>query len=329
MAGQLWAVNTLGGYMYSNELSDILRRQVQPLCKFRQFQDARDFTEKGLHRGQTFTWDVYQNVTQQGTTLTETSTIPQTNFTIVQGTGTVTEMGNSVPYTGMLDDMSKHPVQEIINKALKDDARKALDLQAYIQFYSTPLLVTPGTAGGAGGSSTSSIQLFTAGTTTVTNSVALGSANWKNIIDTMKVRNIPPYDDDRYFSIAVTTTYRPLRNQLEGVYQYREAGFRMIYLGEIGMYEGCRMIEQSNIPSGNPNSTFTTWTPWSVGASDWCFFFGEDTVMEALVVPEEIRGAIPSDYGRSRGIAWYYLGGSAISQTQANNARILLWASAV
>lgn len=51
MAGQLWATNSLGGYMYSLELSDILRTAVQPLCKFRQFADAKDFTDKGLHKG--------------------------------------------------------------------------------------------------------------------------------------------------------------------------------------------------------------------------------------------------------------------------------------
>jgi hypothetical protein len=64
------------------------------------------------------------------------------------------------------------------------------------------------------------------------------------------------------------------------------------------------------------------------GLSDWIFFFGEDTVAEALVVPEEMRGKIPSDYGRAKGIAWYYLGGFALTQTQALQARILQWSSA-
>ena len=35
----------------------------------------------------------------QGTTLTETTTMPETNYTITQGTMTITEYGNSVPYT--------------------------------------------------------------------------------------------------------------------------------------------------------------------------------------------------------------------------------------
>ncbi len=35
MASQVWAVNSLGGYMYSDNLSDELRMAVQPMTKFR------------------------------------------------------------------------------------------------------------------------------------------------------------------------------------------------------------------------------------------------------------------------------------------------------
>ena len=42
MAGQLWVTNTLGGYMYSDNLSKVLRSAVQPLVKFRQFADVKD-----------------------------------------------------------------------------------------------------------------------------------------------------------------------------------------------------------------------------------------------------------------------------------------------
>ena len=326
MAGQLWAVNSLGGYMFSLELSDILRTAVQPLCKFRQFSDAKDFTDKGLHKGQLFTWNVYNDVATQGTILTETSTVPQTNFTIAQGTGTVTELGNAVPYTGMLDNLSKHPVQEIINKVLKNDCKKALDQFAFNQFNATPLRVVA-YGSGSTGTDTTAITLTTNGTATLTNSVNLHKNHIKSIVDAMKERNIPPYMMDEYFGIAWPTTWRPVKNDLEGVYQYRDEGFQMIYNGEIGKFEGVRFIEQTNVSHGYA-STSTATTTWTNGLSDWAFFFGEDTVAEAIVVPEEIRGAIPSDYGRSKGIAWYYLGGFALTQTQAKQSRIVKWDSA-
>ena|ERR1700723_4799437 len=145
---------------------------------------------------QIFTWNVYNDVSNQGTTLVETSTIAESNFTIAQGTGTVTELGNSVPYTGFLDNLSKHPVQEIINKVLKNDAKKGLDGQAWFQFLSTPLRVV---ASGAAttGTSTISVTLTTNGTATLTNSVAFTNLHVKSIVDLMKERNIPrPANDN-------------------------------------------------------------------------------------------------------------------------------------
>jgi hypothetical protein len=49
-----------------------------------------------------------------------------------------------------------------------------------------------------------------------------------------------------------------------------------------------------------------------------------------MVVPEEMRGKIPGDFGRDKGVAWYYLGGFGIVHSGAanKNARIMFWQSA-
>ena len=96
MSGQLWAINSRGGYMYSDNLSTELRTQLQPTLKFRQFCDAKDAVMQGLGKGDTFHWNVYSDVATQGTTLDEVDTMPETNFTITQGTLTIEQMGNSV-----------------------------------------------------------------------------------------------------------------------------------------------------------------------------------------------------------------------------------------
>ncbi len=318
MAGQLWATNSLGGFMYSLELSDTLRTSVQPLVKFRQFCDAKDFTNKGVHKGQTVTWNVYGDLqdTTYGT-LTETTTVPEDNFTIAQGTGTVVEYGRSVPYTGFLDDMSKQDVQQIIQKVLKNHCKKSMDNAAHTRFNETKLRVAIATA-------TDAVTLTTNGTATLTNNVALGKNHVKAIVDAMKERNIPPYFGDDYAAIGWPTTWRQLKNDLEAVHQYTTEGLHMILNGEIGRYEGVRFIEQTNVAKGIVGGA-----AWSNAKSDWAYFFGEDTVAEILVVPEEIRGKIPSDYGRSRGVAWYSELGFALVQTQAQQARIVKWDSAV
>lgn len=313
MSGQVWLTNSLGGYMWSPNLSKVLRNAVQPTVKFRQFADIKDAAVQGKGKGDTFHWNIYSDIATQGTTLTETTTMPESNFTILQGTMTIGEMGNSVPYTQKLDDLSEQPVTEVINKVLKNDAKKALDKAAWAQFDQTPLRVVP-----TGGTSTSAITLTTNGTATGTNNVGLGKNLVKAIVDTMKERNIPPYIADDYYCIAHPTTLRPLKNDLEQVHQYSAPGFQLIMNAEIGRYENCRFVEQTNIPKAG----------WVNGQSNQAYFFGDDTVAEGIAIPEEMRGKIPSDYGRSRGIAWYYLGGFGLVHTEVAGARIVKWDSA-
>jgi N4-gp56 family major capsid protein len=286
---------------------------VQPTVKFRQFADVKDATQQGKKKGDTFTWDIYSDIGDQGTTLAETNTMPESNFTITQGTLTITEMGNSVPYTGKLDNLSEHPVKDIINKVLKNDAKKAFDIAAHAQFDDTVLRVVP-----TAGTETDEVTLTTNGTATLTNNVAFDKGHVKAIVDTMKERNIPPYVNDDYYAIAWPSTFRTLKNSLETVHQYTTEGFQMIKNGEIGRYENVRFVEQTNISKAS----------WTNSKSDWIYFFGDDTVAEGIAVPEEMRGKIPTDYGRSKGVAWYYLGGFGLVHTAASETRIVKWDSA-
>lgn len=313
MAGQVWVTNTLGGYMYSDNLSKVLRHSLQPLCKFRQFADVKDAAVQGKGKGDTFHWNVYSDIATQGTTLVETTTMPESNFTVTQGTMTITEYGNAVPWTGKLDDLSEQPLKEVVNKVIKNDAKKAFDIAAYAEFNKTPLRVIP-----TGGTHTSAVTLFTNGTVTGTNNIALGKEHVKSIVDMMKERNIEPYEGDDYFALAHVSTWRGFKNDLETIKQYTSEGFGMLASGEVGRYENCRFVEQNNIAKAAATN----------GKSNWAFFFGADTVAEGIAVPEEMRGKIPTDYGRSRGVAWYYLGGFGLVHTAPEQARVVKWESA-
>ena len=313
--GQVWATASLGGYMFSETLSDVLRFSLQPLVKFRQFADIKDAAIQGKNRGESFHWNVYSDISTQGTTLTESQTMPESNFTITQGTMSITEYGNSVPFTSKLDDLSKQPVLEVIDKVLKNDAKKAMDAGVYAQFNSTLLRVIP-----TAGTDTAAVTIYENGTVTGTNNIALNKEHVKSIVDAMKERNIPPYVNDDYVCLGHPSTFRTLKNNLETIHQYVETGFRMIMNGEIGRYESVRFVEQTNIAKGTNFNTNAK--------SNWAFFFGQDTVAEGIAIPEEMRGKIPTDFGRSKGVAWYYLGGFGIVHTIAANVRILKWDSA-
>jgi N4-gp56 family major capsid protein len=308
MSGQVWSTSALGGYMWSPNLSRKLRTALQPMVRFRQFCDAKEAF--GLGIGQTFNWNIYSDVQQAGAALVENQTMPETNFVITQNSLTITEYGNSVPFTKKLDDLSEQPVTEIIHKVLKNDARKVLDIAANVQFNASPVRVWA--------SSTSSLTVNTNGTVSGTNSV-LTSTLVKAVADYMAEQNIPAFDGVNYMAIFRPTPLRPFKNNLEGINQYTPEGWHVIMNGEKGRYEGIRFIEQTNVP--------VVAFPSGSTATDRGYFFGSDTVVEAFAIPEEIRGKIPTDYGRSRGIAWYAELGFGIAHTEVPGTRILVWDS--
>ena len=319
MAGQVWGVSADGGYMYSDQLSRRLRTAVQPLCRFRQFCDAHP--AKGVDSGESFHWNVYGDVATQGssTGLTEAKVMPETKFTITQGTGTITEFGNSVPYTKKLDDLSLQPVSAVINKVLKNDASKTLDEAVHTQFLASNLQVV-----GTGTGDNASITTTVDGTPHTANNVALETGHVKLIADELAERNVPTYDDENYIALFRTRALRKLKDQLEKIHQYVSEGWYVIMNGEKGRYEGVRFIEQTNIAKA---SNFASND--ASGRRDRGFFFGADTVAEGVAIPEEMRAKIPTDYGRGRGIAWYALLGYAIvhNATGASQNRIVVWNS--
>lgn len=305
MAGQVWHTNSLGGYMWAPNLSRKLRTALQPMVRFRQFCDAKEAFGTGV--GEYFNWNVYSDVATQGGSLNEEDVMPETNFTISQGSVTVTEYGNSVPFTKKLDDLSEQPVTEVIHKVLKNDARKALDTAAYNQFNQALLRATS--------TSATAYALTTNGTPGGAHTNELQAAHVKLLADELAEREIPAYDGNNYMSIGRPTALRALKDDLESIHQYVSEGWHVIMNGEKGRYEGIRFVEQTNIAAkGYTNS-------------DQIFFFGADTVVEAVAIPEEIRGKIPTDYGRSRGIAWYAELGFGIVHTSLAQQRIIVWDS--
>lgn len=305
MSGQVWQTDALGGYMWSPNLSRKLRTALQPMVRFRQFCDVREAFGKG--KGEQFAWNIYSDVATQGGTLNETDTMPETNYSITQQTLVVTEYGNSVPFTKKLDDLSEHPVTEVIHKVLKNDARKALDASANAQFELTPIRVV--------GDAATTISVTENGTPSGAPAQEFLAAHAKLVADEMAERDIPTFDGNNYMAIARPTTLRAFKDELEAIHQYVSEGWHVIMNGEKGRYEGIRYCEQTNIASEG----------WA--NSDGIFFFGSDTVVEAFSIQEEIRGKIPTDFGRSRGIAWYAMLGYGIVHTSAAQARILKWDS--
>lgn len=318
MAGLQWS-DTQSGYLDNPTLSEEFRTALQPLSRFRQFCDVQ--AAIGKHRGQEFQWNVYGDTssTNADGTITENASMPEGDFAISQGTVTIKERGHSVPYTGKLEALSEHDIEKIVFKVLKNHCNRTMDYAAHADGFDSGILQYVATGATA-------YTLTEAAAAVGTNNSDLSTTHVKQISDLMQERNIPTMDGGDYICVARPSTIRAVKDDLEATFMYTQEGYSRVVNGENGRYEGVRFVSQTNIAAE------TTWT--SNSKSDAAFFFGSDSVVEAIAVPEELRAKIGEDYGRSKGIAWYALNAFACihsdttsTETKAQ-ARILKWASA-
>lgn len=234
MSGQLWTTSSLGGYLANEPLSKKLRHAAQPLMKFRQFVDAE--SAAGKSRGDTFLFNKISNIATGGGTLTETETIPKTNYTIVQGSLVITEYGNSIPFTLKGQTLAEVNVPEAIKVVLRDDMAKALDSAAAAQYVASDYIAV---------CSDTATTVFTTNSTVAVSATAnMSDKNVRDVVDRLKVLNVPRYDGSNYISIAST-------NSVRGLYDFFESKavnttMDPSYNGEVGRYYGLKTI----VPAG-------------------------------------------------------------------------------
>lgn len=295
MPAQQWAVSTLGGYLSNNELSKRMRFVSQPSMKFRQFVEWKN--AKGSNKGDKLYYDKAQNIQTQGGTLVETNTMPESYFPTQQGTLTITEYGNSVPWTHKLEKLAELDVNSTIVQTLRNDMAKTLDSGAAAQFTSASWkYVCYGTA-------TSSIT--TNGTFTASATSDINAYHVRNIVKYFHVNNIQPYaNGDYYICIASPQALDGMHGDTGtggwvDVSKYTQH-VDQVFAGEVGNYHMTRFIRETNVLSNNIGSGT---------AFGEAVFFGADAVAEGVAEPEHLRAKIPADFGRDQALAWYFLGG--------------------
>jgi hypothetical protein len=100
--------------------------------RFTQFTVLRE--KWGKNAGESFLFDKYGNIDTQGTTLTETSTIPAHSYRLYQSTATLYERGNSIPWTKKYEVLSQTNERKAPVQILKNDMAKVLDTACEAEF---------------------------------------------------------------------------------------------------------------------------------------------------------------------------------------------------
>jgi len=227
----------------------------------------------------------------------------------------------AIPFTFKIEALSEFDIKQIVKGALLDDCVKVIDSVVEREFNKTANVYV--------GTSTSTGTFYTASSATATNTSVLNTYHINRMAAFLRNLNVPGFPglNGDYVFICAPDQMQEIKGALTSIYQYTELGLKYIANGEVGRYNGVRFVEDNFATRYTLSSGTATAISWTKGQSGPGYMFGSPTVRECVAVPEEIRVKVPTDYGRSQGIAWYGLFGWGIEWADTSNARIVKWAS--
>lgn len=219
-----------------------------------------------------------------GGTLTETSTIPNNLSKMQKGSVQVTEWGNGVSFTEKLDTLAEFDMRNVYTKWLVNDHKKTLDSQCATQFTSAKFRAVC--------TNTATVVFTTDGSFTATQNADMSDKNVRAVVDYMRQKWIPRIGNS-YVCVGSVNALSGLYTYLQSIMQYDNPEYTYSY--EVGTYYGCRFVN---------DEVFLSNSRGSGSAFGEAVFFGEESVIEAMALPEEIRYQ-EYDFGRDKRLAWY------------------------
>lgn len=271
--------------VYSKEII----RQAQPRLIFSQF--AKKKTDLQTAPGGAIKFTKYSSI-QKGGKLTEGVNIDTKSMSNSEVTITVEEYGNGISVTEKALQLSIHNELAEASVALANDMALVLDeslrdtaLQTTNQIY--------------GGGKTSAGALVSGdGFTTQT---------IKDAVEALATNNAPKLNGQHYICIAHPHQLRQLRDDDRWIDSHKYIGVTNIYQGEVGMYEGVRFVETTQMIE---NSAIESLAKYGIDLPTWeAIIFGENSYAWAEALPVEMRDDGVKDFGRNHAIAWYAIWG--------------------
>lgn len=292
MSQHTWSLDAPSGVYKNHEMSSQLRTAAIAETKFMQF--ARPEAGYGKQKGESITITRVSNLAvPTNARLSELIDIPEDALSMSTTAITVVEWGRAVPYTSLSEDLGKFNMENIVQRALRDQMKLVLDSAVADAFTGTDV----------------KIKAYAAGVSTLTfttNGVAGGAAVANlNVFHVEAIRdymfstlNVPPYEGDDYIGLVSTKAKRGLMSDPAWEQWHTYTDPKNKFNSEIGRLENIRFIEINNTAalSGSIGTG---------GVAGEAVFFGEDAVASAVAVDPELRAKVATDYGRSKGVAWY------------------------
>ena len=245
----------------------------------------------GKRKGETVTWTRIASIAEAtDPVLSETERIPEDTYALSTGSATVQEIGRSIPVTEFARNLTHFDLLNSVQQELREQMRLSLDTLAAAAFKRTKIKY---------------VQTGAASRTITTNGTpgAAATANM-NIFHCEEIRDylfdtqlVPTLEDETYVGVFRTLGLRGIKRDADWEEWKKYTDPSAKFNSEVGKIEGIRFIET------NHNLAFGKIGTGSVLGEG--IVFGRDSVKLAEAMTPELRAALPEDYGRSQGVAWY------------------------
>ena len=304
MAGQSWTIAADGGHFANPKLSSKLRYVNTSQYVFRQF--TRPEPGYGKQRGESIDFDKITMAETAGGEIGEFQDMPETKFSITKDSLSVTEYGNSVPWTGKLETLSEFNPQQPVQKVVMNDQKLVLDNAVATKMKTSDICYIPTGA--------ASQAWDVDGTPSTLATSNFNYFHLKEMVDAASTgefgsgntgKIIPKFPDGKYVVILTTKAKRGLFDDPDFEEAAKFSYPRKLLNGEImeeTVYD-CRFVVTDN-HSALSNSKGTN----LIGEA---LLLGDDSIIEGVALKEELRYKLAVKYGRDKGLAWYAVLGFA------------------
>ena len=269
--------------------------QAQPRLRFAQFAKVK--RDLQAVRGKSIVFVKYGNLTGGGS-LEESDVLTPEGMTTSEISIPVKEQANSVQVTEYLLRTSLLDVLGDASKLLANNMAVVLDGQ----FRDTVLQTTNAVYGNGAASAA-----------TMTSTSVFNTKTVKDAVETLATHNAPRINGDYYVCIAHPHQLRQLRDDSNWINANTYMGRRQLYIGEVGMYEGCIFIETTQMPKLNAAQLAAKYGGGiSITEGYEAVFFGDNAFAWGIALDVELRDDGVVELGRKHTLGWYGIWGTGI-----------------
>lgn len=265
------------------ELTEKIRIEAQDIQGLAQLATPPTGRNLGLGSGDRGDYVYVPDVPTQGGELDENEPFPSTTVDPIKTYFTMTEYGNSIAYTGKLDDLTRLDMDDVHMQSLNNDRKKLENTQVYNQLTATDWKACFIAAG-------DEFKKTGAVVGTIDQHLSLDNLRW--LRTRAKTNRIPFWDGESYLYVTGADEINELESDSDLTTLLRYDSGRAALNGEFGRIAQCRVIEDNHLIA-------TIATSFQEG-----FLVGADAVVQEEGLPWEMRFEI-ADLGRDKRLGYY------------------------